>query len=193
MKPEINRSIFSGAILRQSLSASFSKLDPRSMIKNPVMFTVEIGTVVMLAVTLLSLLPGREALGDAVYNAAVTLILFLTLLFANFAEALAEARGKAQANALRKTRTDTPAKRLMADERIEEINASALRKNDLFLAGEGDIIPADGEIAEGLASIDESAITGESAPVFREAETDRNSVIGGTKVLAGRIKVMVTS
>lgn len=193
MKPYINRSIFSGPILRQSLSAAFAKLDPRSMIKNPVMFTVEIGTVVMMVVTLLSLFPGREALGGAVYNAAVTLILFITLLFANFAEGVAEARGKAQANTLRKTRTDTPAKRLLADERIEEINASGLQKNDLFLVEEGDIIPADGEIVEGLASIDESAITGESAPVIREAETDQNSVIGGTKVLAGRIVVMVTS
>ncbi|MCO6480007.1 MAG: potassium-transporting ATPase subunit KdpB [Phaeodactylibacter sp.] len=193
MKPEISRSIFSGAILRQSLSASFAKLDPHSMIKNPVMFTVEIGTVVMLVVTLLSLLPGREALGEPAFNALVACILFLTLLFANFAEALAEARGKAQARALRKTRTDTPARRLLADGRAEKASASALRKNDLFLAEEGDIIPADGEIVEGLASIDESAITGESAPVFREAETDRNSVIGGTKVLAGRIKVMVTS
>lgn len=163
------------------------------MIKNPVMFTVEIGTVVMLVVTLLSLLPGREALGEPAFNALVACILFLTLLFANFAEALAEARGKAQARALRKTRTDTPARRLLADGRAEKASASALRKNDLFLAEEGDIIPADGEIVEGLASIDESAITGESAPVFREAETDRNSVIGGTKVLAGRIKVMVTS
>lgn len=186
-------SLFNSTIINHSLGASFTKLNPRTMMKNPVMFTVELGTLIMVGVTLISLFSSNESLGSAGYNTIITLILFLTLLFANFAEAIAEARGKAQANALRKTRTDTVAKRVMVDGRINEVNATELRKNDIFVAEAGDIIPTDGEIIEGLASIDESAITGESAPVIREAETDHNSVIGGTKVLSDKIKVKVTS
>ncbi len=193
MKPVLNRSIFNKAIFRESASASFAKLSPRAMLKNPVMFTVELGAAVMAFVTLLSLFSEREALGDAGYNTAITLILAITLLFANFAEAVAEARGKAQAHALRKTRMDTPAKRLLPDGKTELTSATALRQGDIFLAEAGDIIPADGEIIEGLASIDESAITGESAPVIREADTDHSSVIGGSRVLSDRIEVRVTS
>jgi K+-transporting ATPase ATPase B chain len=193
MKKSNNRQLFTGDILRQSLGASFAKLNPRDMMKNPVMFTVEIGTVIMIVVSLISVFSSNESLGNAGYNLIITLILILTLLFANFAEAIAEARGKAQANSLRKTRTDTEAKRVLVSGEIKKINASDLRKNDMYIAEAGDIIPADGEIIEGLASIDESAITGESAPVIREAETDHNSVIGGTKVLSDKIKVKVTS
>jgi len=193
MKNSDNQAIFTGEILRQSIGASFSKLNPKELLKNPVMFTVEIGTIIMVVVTIVSIFSTNDSLGNAPYNALITFILFITLLFANFAEAIAEARGKAQANSLRKTRTDTVAKRVLVSGEVKEINASDLRKNDLFIVEEGDVIPADGEIVEGLASIDESAITGESAPVIREAETDHSSVIGGTKVLSDQIKVKVTS
>lgn len=193
MKNSDNQALFTGEILRQSIGSSFSKLNPKELLKNPVMFTVEIGTLIMVVVTLVSVFSTNDSLGNAPYNALITFILFITLLFANFAEAIAEARGKAQANSLRKTRTDTVAKRVLVSGEVKEINASDLRKNDLFIVEEGDVIPADGEIVEGLASIDESAITGESAPVIREAETDHSSVIGGTKVLSDQIKVKVTS
>lgn len=193
MENSNNKALFSGTILSQSIGASFKKLNPLDMVKNPVMFTVEIGTLIMVTVTILSLLSTNDSLGDTAYNAVITVILLLTLLFANFAEAVAEARGKAQANALRKTRTDTEAKKVLISGEIKKVSATELRRNDLFLVEAGDVIPADGEIIEGLASIDESAITGESAPVIREAETDHNSVIGGTKVLSDEIKVKVTS
>lgn len=179
--------------MQSALEESFKKLNPLQMMKNPVMFTVEIGTAVMILVTLLSIFTASESLGGTGYNFIITFILFLTLLFANFAEAIAEARGKAQANALKKTRTDTMAKREMVDGKIKVVNATELRKNDVFIAEAGDIIASDGEIIEGMASIDESAITGESAPVIREAETDHNSVIGGTQVLSDTIKIRVTT
>lgn len=180
-------------LMQSALEESFKKLNPLQMMKNPVMFTVEIGTAVMILVTLLSIFTATESLGGTGYNFIITFILFLTLLFANFAEAIAEARGKAQANALKKTRTDTMAKREMVDGKIKVVNATELRKNDVFIAEAGDIIASDGEIIEGMASIDESAITGESAPVIREAETDHNSVIGGTQVLSDTIKIRVTT
>jgi K+-transporting ATPase ATPase B chain len=180
-------------IMQSAIGDSFAKLNPLQMMKNPVMFTVEIGTAIMVVVTMLSAFTLSDSLGSAGYNLIITLILFLTLLFANFAEAIAEARGKAQANSLRKTRTNTMAKREMVDGTIKMVNATELRKNDIFVVEAGDIIATDGEIVEGLASIDESAITGESAPVIREAETDHNSVIGGTQVLSDTIKVKVTT
>lgn len=153
------------------------------------MFTVEVVTAVMLVVTVFSLFtPIYGAFG---YNLFVFVILFITLLFANFAEAIAEARGKAQADSLRKTREETPAKHLVKDQ-IVVISSAGLKKGDLFFCEAGDTIPADGEIVEGLASIDESAITGESAPVIREAGGDKSSVTGGTKVLSDSIKVVVT-
>lgn len=173
----------------ESLKQSFVKLDPRVMIKNPIMFAVEIVTAVMLAVSLLSL--GMPEYGAFGYNFLVFLILFATLLFANFAEAIAEARGKAQADSLRKTREETPAK-LIVDGKVRKVSSARLRKGDCFVCEAGDTIPADGEIVEGLASIDESAITGESAPVIREAGGDKSSVTGGTKVLSDKIKVLVT-
>ena len=154
------------------------------------MFTVEIATMIMLLVTVYSLFSDGQ--GAFLYNFLVFVILFLTLLFANFAEAIAEARGKAQADSLRKTREETPAK-LIVDGTVTVINSSQLKKGDYFECVAGDIIPADGEVVEGLASIDESAITGESAPVIRESGGDKSSVTGGTKVLSDRIKVLVTA
>ena len=186
-----NTSLFTTETVSQALAQSFVKLNPALMVKNPVMFTVELGTCIMLVVTILSGITSNESLGTVGYNALITFLLFLTVLFGNFAEAIAEARGKAQADTLRKTRKDTKAKRLNEDGSITETSSSDLKKGDIFLVEEGDVIPADGEIIEGLASIDESAITGESAPVIREAETDHNSVIGGTKVLSDQIKVQV--
>lgn len=154
------------------------------------MFTVEIATMIMLLVTVYSLFSDGQ--GDFLYNFLVFVILFLTLLFANFAEAIAEARGKAQADSLRRTREETPAK-LIVEGTVTVINSSQLKKGDYFECVAGDIIPADGEVVEGLASIDESAITGESAPVIRESGGDKSSVTGGTKVLSDRIKVLVTA
>ena len=154
------------------------------------MFTVEIATMIMLLVTVYSLFSDGQ--GDFLYNFLVFVILFLTLLFANFAEAIAEARGKAQADSLRRTREETPAK-LIVDGTVTVIKSSQMKKGDYFECVAGDIIPADGEVVEGLASIDESAITGESAPVIRESGGDKSSVTGGTKVLSDRIKVLVTA
>lgn len=178
------------ALVGTALRQSFVKLHPRIMIKNPVMFCVELGTVVMLGVSLYAHVYPDQ--GAPFYNWTIFVILLLTLLFANFAEAIAEARGKAQADALRKTREDTPAK-VWRDAQVVPIRSSQLIQGDIFLCEAGDIIPTDGEIIEGIATIDESAITGESAPVIREAGGDRSSVTGGTKVLSDKIKVLVTS
>ena len=177
----------------EAVKQSFVKLDPRIMMRNPVMFTVEVGTAVMLVVSLWVLFGGDGSQGSLGYNIAIFLLLFLTLLFANFAEAIAEARGKAQTNSLRKTREETPAKVVGADGKITLLSSSDLRKGDVFVCEAGDLIATDGEIIEGLASIDESAITGESAPVIREAGGDKSSVTGGTKVLSDRVKVRVTN
>jgi len=186
-------SLFQRDQFREALVQSFVKLAPRTMLRNPVMFTVEIGTAIMLLVTLYSAFSGDDSQGSVGYNAVVFLILFITLLFANFAEAIAEARGKAQAASLRKLREDTPAKLKLADGSVKTIRSSELRKGDAFFCEAGDTIPTDGEIIQGLASIDESAITGESAPVIREAGGDRSSVTGGTRVLSDRITVQVTA
>ncbi|MEO8589154.1 MAG: potassium-transporting ATPase subunit KdpB [Flavobacteriales bacterium] len=185
-------SLFPRALVREALVQSFVKLAPRTMLRNPVMFTVEIGTAIMLLVTLYIAFTGETVQGGIGYNVTVLLILFITLLFANFAEAIAEARGKAQAASLRKLREDTPAKLKLADGSLKSIRSSELRQGDVFFCEAGDLIPTDGEIITGLASIDESAITGESAPVIREAGGDRSSVTGGTKVLSDRISVKVT-
>ncbi|WP_128548380.1 potassium-transporting ATPase subunit KdpB [Larkinella soli] len=186
------------SLFKAALRESFLKLNPALLIRNPVMFTVEIGTAVMLLVTVYIALSGETDQGTPGYNFAVTAVLLLTILFANFAEAIAEARGRAQAESLRKTRQETPAKVLPADggfspDQVRVTSSAQLRKDDLFLCETGDIIPSDGEIIEGLATIDESAITGESAPVIREAGGDRSSVTGGTKVLSDRIIVRVTT
>ncbi len=190
MKNSNNTSLFQREQVRESLKQSLIKLHPGMMMRNPIMFTVEIATMIMLLVTVYSLLSDGQ--GDFLYNFLVFVILFLTLLFANFAEAIAEARGKAQADSLRRTREETPAK-LIVDGTVTVINSSQLKKGDYFECAAGDIIPADGEVVEGLASIDESAITGESAPVIRESGGDKSSVTGGTKVLSDRIKVLVTA
>jgi K+-transporting ATPase ATPase B chain len=180
-----------------ALQQAFVKLNPRILFRNPVMFTVWIGTLVMLFVCIW-VATGAQSQGSLTYNIVVFSILLVTLLFANFAEAIAEARGKAQANSLRKTREETPAKKveIMGDIFMNEIHivpSSELKKGDLFVCEAGDIIPTDGEIVEGLATIDESAITGESAPVIRESGGDKSSVTGGTKVLSDKIKVRVTT
>ena len=183
--------LFEPALVQTAIKQSFIKLDPRVMIKNPVMFTVEIGTLVMGYVTFYSI--NNTGQGSPIYNFFIFLILLLTLLFANFAEAIAEARGKAQADSLRKTREETPAKLILADGTIQEVSSSQLKKGDIFICETGDTIPTDGEIIEGIATIDESAITGESAPVIRESGGDKSSVTGGTKVLSDEIKVMVST
>ena len=192
MKRQQHTSLFPAALVKVSLKEAFIKLNPWLLIKNPVMFTVEVGTIVMLIVTV-GIAMGETSQGSLGYNLTVFLILLLTLLFANFAEAIAEARGKAQADSLRKTREDTPAK-VIADNGIMTTKASSqLKKGDIFICETGDLIPSDGEIIEGIATIDESAITGESAPVIREAGGDKSSVTGGTKVLSDKIKVLVTT
>ncbi|WP_199417085.1 potassium-transporting ATPase subunit KdpB [Chitinophaga silvatica] len=193
-----NNKLFPKDLVMESLKESFVKLNPKLMIKNPVMFTVEIGTVVMLVVTLYVMFTGHTDQGSLGWNIAIFLMLLITVLFANFAEAIAEARGKAQAESLRKTREDTPAKKISQvgetfTNEVSVVSSATLRKGDIFVCDPGDIIPADGEIIEGLASIDESAITGESAPVIREAGGDKSSVVGGTKVLSDHIKVRVST
>jgi len=186
--------LFDPALVKTGIIQSFVKLNPRLMVKNPVMFTVELGTIVMLAVTIYQLITGDNSQGALWYNITIFFILLLTVLFANFAEALAEARGKAQAESLRKTREDTPAKKIIGkDWQFEVVSSASLKKDDLFICEAGDMIPMDGEIISGIATIDESAITGESAPVIREAGGDKSSVTGGTKVLSDKITVRVTT
>jgi len=178
------RSLFDGEILRQSLVGSVKKLDPRTQVKNPVMFVVLIGTVVVFI----------EAVAHpGIFSWSIFIWLFLTVIFANFAEAMAEGRGKAQADTLRKMRSETEARRLRPDGTEERVAASALAKGDLVVCEANDLIPSDGEITEGIASVDESAITGESAPVIRESGGDRSAVTGGTKVLSDRIVVRITA
>ncbi|XVJ65387.1 MAG: potassium-transporting ATPase subunit KdpB [Lacibacter sp.] len=189
--------LFEASLVKEALKQSFIKLSPATMFRNPVMFTVWVGTLVMAGVCV-SVATGETQQGSLAYNIVVTAVLFITLLFANFAEAIAEARGKAQADSLRKTREETPAKwiQTIGETYVNElkiVSSSQLKKGDLFLCETGDIIPSDGEIIEGLATIDESAITGESAPVIREAGGDKSSVTGGTKVLSDKIKVRVTT
>ncbi|HTB07285.1 MAG TPA: potassium-transporting ATPase subunit B, partial [Bacteroidia bacterium] len=197
-KRQRTTSLFQKDLVNKALVQSFVKLNPRILMHNPVMFTVEIGTIVMAIVTANILATHDKSQGTFLYNLIITIILLLTVLFANFAEALAEARGKAQADSLRKTREETPAKKVlpvgeMYVGEIQVVNSSSLEKGDVFVCEAGDIIPMDGEIIEGLASIDESAITGESAPVIRESGGDKSSVTGGTKVLSDKIKVKVTA
>ena len=197
MKRKRQTKLFDKALVIEAIKQSFIKLNPRIMFRNPVMFTVEVGTVYMLGVCIWVLM-GEQTQGSFAYNFSIFTILLLTVLFANFAEALAEARGKAQADSLRKTREDTPAKKIvpLGDMYLNEVQivpSSQLKKGDMFHCEPGDIIPMDGEIIEGIATIDESAITGESAPVIREAGGDKSSVTGGTKVLSDRIQVKVTT
>ena len=182
--------LFDPSLMRTALSQSVLMLDPRRMVRNPVMFTAELGAFLTTLITLQSGVTGGES---TIFFALVAVILWFTVLFANFAEALAEARGKAQADTLRATREDTKARRLTDDGEEEIISSDDLHKGDVILVREQETIPADGEIIEGIASIDESAITGESAPVIREAGSDRSGVTGGTRVLSDEIKVEVTT
>jgi len=181
-------SLFDRHIIVQALGASFQKLNPATMMGNPVMFVTEVGALIT-SIALLFKAPG-EPIG---FGLQVAIWLWFTVLFANFAEAMAEGRGKAQADALRKTRTHTIANRTLASGATEQVPAEMLRKGDVVIVLAGEMIPADGEVIEGVASVDESAITGESAPVIRESGGDRSAVTGGTKVLSDQIKVTVTA
>lgn len=184
------KSTLRGGIIRGAIKEAFMKLDPRVMMRNPILFVVEIG---FLITSLLTFAP--DAFGGKTpgwFNLIVSVILLITLLFANFAEALAEGRGKAQADSLKQAKKDTIANKVVNGQ-IQSISSSGLRKGDVVVVAQGEIIPGDGEIIEGVASVDESAITGESAPVIKEAGGDFNSVTGGTRVISDRIKVQITS
>jgi potassium-transporting ATPase ATP-binding subunit len=184
------KSIWDPTIVRGAIVDALVKLHPRTMAKNPVMFVVEVGSVLTSVRLALDAVAGRPGLG---FEVQITFWLWLTVLFANFAEAMAEGRGKAQADTLRKARTETVANRLTASGRTETVPANSLRKDDVVMVKAGEFIPSDGEIIEGVASVDESAITGESAPVIRESGGDRTAVTGGTRVLSDWIKVRITA
>src|SRR5205823_1533538 len=178
--------LFAPDLLRTALRQAFAMLRPDILWKNPVMFVVEVGTVLSIVYTVIKVIDPASTRATLGYLVQLDVWLALTVLFANFAEALAEARGKAQADALRKTRQETPAYRRTDDGSIEETVSTALRAGDVVVVEAGEFIPRDGEIIEGVASVDESAITGESAPVLREAGGDRSGVTGGPRVLADR-------
>ncbi|BCM93812.1 potassium-transporting ATPase ATP-binding subunit [Abditibacteriota bacterium] len=188
MKPKNSVSLFDGPIVRRALSDALKKLDPRAVAKNPVMFVVYVGSIVT---TYLFLKDLFGQMGNALFTGQISLWLWFTVLFANFAEAIAEGRGKAQADTLRKAKTQSNARRLISGTE-EVVAASELRKGDLVVCEAGDGIPGDGEVIEGVAAVDESAITGESAPVIRESGGDRSAVTGGTKVLSDRIVIRIT-
>ncbi|MEK7948997.1 potassium-transporting ATPase subunit KdpB [Luteolibacter soli] len=179
-------SLFDKAIIKPAIGESFKKLDPRVMVKNPVMFVTEVGAVL----TTVAIFTAKT---DHGFIIQLAVWLWFTVLFANFAEAVAEGRGKAQADSLRKARKDTIARRLTKDGKEESVAAPALEKGDLVVCETGDVIPADGEVVEGIASVDEAAITGESAPVIRESGGDRSAVTGGTRVISDRIVIKITS
>ncbi|HEY0546849.1 MAG TPA: potassium-transporting ATPase subunit KdpB [Pyrinomonadaceae bacterium] len=180
-------------LVRRAVLDSFKKLNPRAMMKNPVMFVVEVGSVLTTFQLVRGIVAPVRGMTDTKFELQITLWLWFTVLFANFAEAMAEGRGKAQADNLRKAKTETTANRLLPNGEIEQVNAPQLRKDDVVIVSAGEFIPGDGEIIEGVASVDESAITGESAPVIREAGGDRSAVTGGTRVLSDQIKVRITS
>src|SRR3954454_11693888 len=175
------RPLFDPPIVKRAILDSFVKLSPATLRKNPVMFVVEIGAALT---TILLIRDAVVKAGSAGFDLQITLWLWFTVLFANFAEAMAEGRGKAQAESLRKTKTEATARRLSSDGKVEIEPASALRKDDVVLCEPSDTIPGDGEVIEGIASVDESVITGESAPVIRESGGDRSAVTGGTRVLS---------
>jgi K+-transporting ATPase ATPase B chain len=186
MAEKKSKSLWDAKIIRRALVDAVVKLDPRTMMKNPVMFVVEVGSVV----TTVLLFHERQSFG---FNLQITLWLWFTVLFANFAEAMAEGRGKAQADTLRKARSETVAKRLLPNGTVETVPSAKLRSGDVVMVAASELVPGDGEVIEGVASVDESAITGESAPVIREAGGDRSAVTGGTRVLSDVIKVRITS
>ncbi len=184
------RSLFDRAILVRAVGDSFKKLDPRWQARNPVMFVVEVGAA---ATSIFLVRDLARHTGTAGFDFAIAAWLWFTVIFANFAEAVAEGRGKAQAETLRRTKSDTYARMLRDDGTEERVSSTSLRKGDRFVVETGDVVPADGEVLEGAATVDESAITGESAPVIRESGGDRSAVTGGTRVLSDRIVVRVTA
>ncbi|MFC5469294.1 potassium-transporting ATPase subunit KdpB [Cohnella suwonensis] len=185
------KSMLTAAIVNRAVRDSFIKLNPKSMMRNPVMFVVEVGTVVVL---LMTLLPGYFAAKDDIgFNLTVFFILLVTILFANFAEALAEGRGKAQADSLKNAKKEIQARKRVGAQSVVIVASTELRKGDIVVVEQGEMIPGDGEVIEGLASVDESAITGESAPVIKEAGGDFSSVTGGTRVVSDRIVVRIAS
>lgn len=195
MSKKQNQKLITPEIMHQAMIGSFTKLNPRYMMKNPVMFVVEIGCIISL---ILSIVPGlfgdvSQDINLQLYNILVCIILFITILFANFAESVAEGRGKAQAASLKKTQKDTKARVLLEDGSETEVLSSQLKKGDIVLVKAGEVIPGDGEVIEGIASVDESAITGESAPVVRESGGDFCSVTGGTTVVSDWLKIQITS
>ena len=184
------RPLFDTEIARRASKESFVKLNPVTLAKNPVIFVVEVGAA------LTTLFPGARPFHRRrrhLFTVQISLWLWFTVLFANFAEAMAEARGKAQADTLRKTKTDTIAKKLNSRGDLDDVPASKLRAGDVVVCEAGDVIPGDGEVIEGIATVDESVITGESAPVIRESGGDRNAVTGGTRVLSDLVKIKITS
>lgn len=195
MSKKTNQKLITPEIMHGAIVGSFTKLNPRYMMKNPVMFVVEIGFFITLALSVFPGLVGGSAADTnmRIYNIAVCLILFVTVLFANFAESVAEGRGKAQAASLKKTQKDTKARLIAADGSESEVLSSQLKKGDVVMVYAGEIIPGDGEVIEGIASVDESAITGESAPVVRESGGDFCSVTGGTTVVSDWLKIRITS
>lgn len=195
MSKKQNQKLITPEIMHQAIIGSFAKLNPRYMMKNPVMFVVEIGCIISL---ILSIVPGlfgdvSQDINLRLYNILVCIVLFITILFANFAESVAEGRGKAQAASLKKTQKDTKARVLLDDGSETEVLSSQLKKGDIVLVKAGEVIPGDGEVIEGIASVDESAITGESAPVVRESGGDFCSVTGGTTVVSDWLKIQITS
>jgi potassium-transporting ATPase ATP-binding subunit len=184
------RPLFDGELVGRALKGAFGKLNPATLVKNPVMFVVEVGAALTTAFLIRDAFIKAPGIG---FEFQIALWLWFTVLFANFAEAMAEARGKAQADALRKTKTDSVAKRAAAPGKIETVPASKLRAGDVVICESNDLIPGDGEVIEGIATVDESVITGESAPVIRESGGDRSAVTGGTRVLSDQIKVRITS
>ena len=193
MSKEKKIAIWNAQIVKRAIVDSFIKLNPRSMMKNPVMFVVEVGCVLTTFQLIRGVVDPVSGVTNFGFEIQITLWLWFTVLFANFAEAMAEGRGKAQADNLRKAKTETTAKRLLPNGQTEIVNAPQLRKDDLVIVVAGEFIPGDGEIVKGVASVDESAITGESAPVIREAGGDRSAVTGGTRVLSDQITVKITS
>ena len=193
MSKKQNKKLLTREILTQALIGSVKKLDPRYMIKNPVMFVVEIGFFITLLLTIMPGLFGEDDASLRTYNLIVSIILLVTVLFANFAESVAEGRGKAQAASLKMTQKDTEAHLLDPDGNETLVSSSELKKGDIVMVSAGEVIPGDGEVIEGIASVDESAITGESAPVVRESGGDFCSVTGGTTVVSDWLKIRITS
>ena len=184
------RPLFDPEIVSPATKASFLKLNPVTLMKNPVMFVVEVGAALTTVFLVRDIFTGGSGIG---FQLQIAIWLWFTVLFANFAEAMAEARGKAQAESLRKTKTDALAKRLTASGKVEQVTGSLLRAGDVVICDAGELVPGDGEVIEGIATVDESVITGESAPVIRESGGDRSAVTGGTKVLSDQIKIKITS